>query len=193
MVMIYKRRDNALVERREEMTAAEKEAIMERSRETSARVQRYLDDPQVKASMERYRKEQALEAALERARAEKAAKAELAAMADDAATGKQRQWKNVAHNVTMAQAQELCRKAWDAPYFKGRGDRDNEPALMGVCRHKAAWLQQRLGGVVVTGWKPGGEHHAALLLPIDGDLFVADHGKVIPVAEYAFHFNGVYF
>jgi hypothetical protein len=64
------------------------------------------------------------------------------------------------------------------------------PALVdGVCRHKATWLCDALGGKVIYGFrtdckKP--EFHAALLIRIDGSEYIIDHDKIWPASDAPF-------
>lgn len=55
-------------------------------------------------------------------------------------------------------------------------------------------MKQHLGGVVMSGWRTDGEmgRHAALLFSVAGSLYVADYGKVTPIAEYPFICEGFY-
>ncbi|WPZ33126.1 hypothetical protein T8K17_18010 [Thalassobaculum sp. OXR-137] len=102
------------------------------------------------------------------------------------------EWSRSVVDVALVRAVDLCRKAWNAPYVRegcGRGI----PSIQGNCENKSLWLQSRLGGVVLSGWKPKQEHHAVLLFACEGDLFIADHGRVVPVGDYReFFVDGFY-
>lgn len=91
---------------------------------------------------------------------------------------------------SMAAARDACAAAWAVPY-RPRTDFAADPD--GDCLTKAAWLRQRLGGAIFTGWPAaGGDYHAVLVLPIGGVLHVADRAGVVPVADFPFRFDGVY-
>jgi len=87
----------------------------------------------------------------------------------------------------------MRRKAWDdAPFLKSSGphpnwdwdpDTNSYPATrMGVCRHKVAWLAQRLGGVPLYGRRTDGDPgmHCVLWLRIGEHGFVVDRDGIWP-------------
>jgi hypothetical protein len=65
--------------------------------------------------------------------------------------------------------------------------------IRGVCRHKAAWLQQVLGGSVIYGRrtdepKPG--MHAVLWINISGREYVVDRDGIWPAETAPFACDG---
>jgi hypothetical protein len=97
--------------------------------------------------------------------------------------------------VTLAEAECLRAEVWAAP-FEEVDDRDWDeisqtyPAKMvGTCRHKSAWLCEKIGGKVIFGRRtdrPDGGFHAALLVRIDGRDVVLDNDKTWAASEYPF-------
>lgn len=94
-------------------------------------------------------------------------------------------------NPSMSEALRLCHEVWNAPYEKWTDG--SHASSIGNCRHKAMWLQERLGGAVVVGKIDGTLRHMALVVPIEGSLYIADGEGINTVANYAktanFHFE----
>jgi hypothetical protein len=138
----------------------------------------------------RAEREELIERAVERARAERFEREIKDVVVRSRAVDR------VVGTTTLERAQELCEIAWlKSPYE--RDSNTGSANVRGNCEGKSLWLQQQLGGVVMTGrsyysGKNKMDRHAVLVVPIAGKLYVCDWGKVMPIAEYHFFFEGAY-
>lgn len=170
-----------------------KAEILGRARATSERVRKLIAEWENDPATQARRREARVEAAVERARAERLARERAERVEQEIADIAARSVERIVE-TTLQRAQELCALAWDRAPFTAKSN-TGRPNIRGNCEGKALWLQRHLGGVVVTGWRTDDGtfvRHAALLVPIAGRLYIADHGEVLPLADYPFVFQGVY-